>query len=47
MKVYVKRAWWVIPYLNAVVLFAEVMGLEPDLEKVSATITRGFKVVTE
>lgn len=47
MKMYVKRAWWVIPYLNAVVLFAEVMGLEPDFVKVSATITRGFKVVLE
>ena len=41
----VKRAWWVMPYLYGVQLFVETTGMEPDMDKVGATVMRGFKVV--
>ena len=41
----IKRAWWVMPYIYGVQLFSELTGLDPDYDKVAATIARGFTVV--
>lgn len=43
MAVSVKRAWWVIPYLRACMLFAWLTGMEPDGEKIAAMVMRGMK----
>nr|WP_158546382.1 hypothetical protein [Pseudomonas sp. RW407] len=44
MTVSVKRSWWVIPYLRACMLFAWLTGMEPDEEKIAATVTRAMKI---
>lgn len=44
MTVSVKRAWWVIPYLRACMLFAWLTGMEPDGEKIASTVSRGMKI---
>lgn len=41
----IKRAWWVMPYIYGVQLFSELTCMEPDYDKVAATIARGFTVV--
>lgn len=43
LTVIVKRSWWVIPYLRACMLFAWLTGMEPDGEKIAATVMRGIK----
>lgn len=45
MSLTIKRAWWVMPYVYGVRLFSEITGMDPDLEKVHATVLRGFTVV--
>lgn len=40
----IKRAWWVMPYIYGVQLFSELTGLDPDYDKVAATIARGLEV---
>lgn len=42
MKITVRRAWWVTPYLQAVMWFSDLTGLEPDIDKVAGTVLRGF-----
>lgn len=42
MMITIKRAWWVIPYLQAVLWFRDWTGLEPDVEKVTGFALRGF-----
>jgi len=42
MKITMKRACWVMPYLQAVIWFSDLTGLEPDIEKVAGTVLRGF-----
>lgn len=37
-------AWWVMPYLRAVAAFVRLLGMEPDCNKVAATLTRGAKL---
>jgi hypothetical protein len=44
MKITVKRAWWVLPYLYTVVWFSEVTGLLPDLDRLVAFAQRGYSV---
>ncbi len=44
MHLSIKRSWWVMPYVHGVRLFSELTGMEPDMERVSATVMRGFKV---
>ena len=41
----IKRAGWVMPYIYGVQLFSDLTGLDPDYDKVAATIARGFTVV--
>jgi hypothetical protein len=36
-------AWWVNPYIAAVKLFAATFRIEPDIDKVVATILRGVR----
>lgn len=43
LTVSIKRAWWVIPYLRAYMVFAWLTGMEPDSEKIAATVARGMK----
>lgn len=43
----IKRSWWVIPYLRACMLFAWLTGMEPDGEKIAATVMRGMKLELE
>jgi len=40
----IKRAWWVMPYIYGVQLFSELTCMEPDYDKVAATIARGLEV---
>jgi hypothetical protein len=40
----VSYSWWVIPYLSAVDLFSQFIGLEPDYDRVVATALRGLKI---
>lgn len=45
LTVELKARWWVIPYLNSVVLVSQLTGLEPDIEKVVGLIVRrGIKL---
>jgi len=39
-----KVAWWVIPYIRCVQVFALLFGMEPDVKKVLATALKGIKV---
>lgn len=41
----IKRSWWVTPYIYGVYLLSALTGMEPDYEKVAATVVRGFKPV--
>jgi hypothetical protein len=36
--------WWVKPYLNACVLFAWLTGMEPDTDKIAATVSKGAMI---
>lgn len=38
LTITVRSRWWVRPYLNAVALFSDVFGLEPDYERIANTI---------
>lgn len=40
----IESAWWVMPYIYGVQLFSELTGLDPDYDKVAATIARGLEV---
>lgn len=40
----VRTAWWVVPYIQSVELFALMTGMEPDLGKVTRTVLRGITV---
>ena len=37
-------AWWVPIYVRSVAVFAVLFQVEPNIEKVSATIKRGVRV---
>ncbi|WP_175405543.1 MULTISPECIES: hypothetical protein [unclassified Pseudomonas] len=43
LTVSIKRAWWVIPYVRACMVFAWLTGMEPDGEKIADTAMRGMK----
>jgi len=43
LTVSIKRAWWAIPYVRACMMFAWLTGMEPDVEKIAAIISRGMK----
>lgn len=47
IRLTLKRAWWVMPYLFGVHACTWLTGLEPDMDKVCATALKGFKVVTK
>jgi hypothetical protein len=40
----VKVRFWLLLYLDAVLLFCHLTGRKPDLEKVDRMIRRGIKV---
>ena len=43
----VRLAWWVGPYLAALFAFAAMTGMEPDVDKAAALISRrGLRFVT-
>lgn len=42
MKITIRRAWWVMPYLQVVSWFSDLTGFEPDIDKVAGTVLRGF-----
>lgn len=44
ITVTVRLAWWVMPYMNAVARFSELVGLDPDVDKVVSTAMRGVKL---
>ncbi|WP_431068187.1 hypothetical protein [Ralstonia holmesii] len=39
-------AWWVAPYLKAVVLIARATGVHPDIRKVTRRVMRGIRTTT-
>lgn len=44
----VTLAWWVRPYLTALIVFAHITGLEPDVDKAADLVSRRglrFRVV--
>lgn len=47
LVVHIKLSCWVKPYLYACMLFAWLTGMEPDGEKIAATVARGMKVKFE
>ncbi len=47
LTVTVRFAWWARTYFNACMLFAWLTGMEPDSEKIAATVARGMKVKFE
>jgi hypothetical protein len=44
ISIVVKRSWWVLPYMSAVELFGELMGLTPDYDKVVSMAMRGISI---
>jgi hypothetical protein len=44
ITVSIKLAWWVNPYLTGVRIMSELTGLEPDYDRVVATVLRGIKI---
>lgn len=44
IRIKVKLAWWVRPYLKTLSFLCELHDCEPDMEKVMKTITRGLRV---
>lgn len=44
ITVTLKVAPWVRWYIQSVALFAQMTGMEPDVEKIVATCMRGVKV---
>lgn len=47
IKVHVKVAWWLIPYLRGVEFVARAMNLEPDMEKVLWHVRKGIRVTVD
>lgn len=43
LTVTIRFAWWARTYFNACMLFAWLTGMEPDNEKIAATVSRGMK----
>lgn len=46
-SVQIKLCWWVMPYLRACGMFAWLMGMEPDVDKITNTVLRGVKLRME
>jgi hypothetical protein len=44
LTVSVKLAWWLLLYLDGVLLMQAITGLDPDMEKVERMISRGIRV---
>jgi hypothetical protein len=44
MMLTIKQSWWVMPYINAVVLLSQITGLEPDYDKVANTALKGISI---
>lgn len=43
----IRFAWWARTYFNACMLFAWLTGMEPDSEKIAATVARGMRLEFE
>jgi len=44
MTIKVRIAWWVRWYISGVALCSLLTGLEPDMEKVKATVMKGVRI---
>lgn len=47
IKIRIKNAWWVWPYIRLYGLKCRITGEEPDIEWMVATISRGWTLVIE
>lgn len=47
IKIRIKKAWWVTPYIRLYRLKCHITGQEPDIEWMLATIARGWTLVVE
>lgn len=43
VTVEVSLAWWAVPYINTLAFFCNLMGAEPDWEKVERVIRRAIR----
>lgn len=43
----VRLAWWAKAYVQSVALFAQMTGMEPDTEKVTAMLIKGLRTKVE
>jgi hypothetical protein len=46
IKVEVRLAWWVMPYLRAVEFFSRIHVVPPDFQKLERTVLRGIRVIS-
>ncbi len=44
IKISARLAWWFWPYAYAVIYFAAVMGLQPDMAKIYAKMVSAIRV---
>jgi hypothetical protein len=44
INIRVAVAWWVVPYIRTVALFAALFGMTPDVDKITRTVMRGVRV---
>lgn len=44
LAITIKVAWWVMPYLHAVILFARLFRREPDMDHLGRMVERGLSV---
>ncbi|MGT2433520.1 hypothetical protein ACU4HD_40790 [Cupriavidus basilensis] len=47
IKLSVRYAWWLKPYLRVLAFCCVVAGTQPDQEKLEAKIRRAIRVVVE
>ena len=40
----IRLRWWLLLYLDGVLLMSAITGLDPDMEKVERMVERGIKV---
>lgn len=45
--VHLHVAWWVYPYLQSVALFARLVDMEPDMQKVGYWVEKGITAEVE
>lgn len=44
ITVSIKVAWWLLLYLDGVLLMQAITGLAPDMEKVERMLSRGIRI---